>query len=62
MKNSTNWKKVIQNLIYSIYGGFIGALFGLYAIGNHNGKQLWWLAVLYGIIVIFIIWLTEFKN
>ena len=43
MKNKIDWKKTLENLIFTIYGGFVGAVFSLYATGTQTGKQLWFL-------------------
>jgi len=54
--------EIIQNFIFTIYGGFVGAIFGLYAAGQSTGKQLWFLIAFYGILVLIIVLILNRKK
>ena len=62
MKNKINWKRTLESFIFAIYGGFVGAVIGLYALELHTGKQALFLIFIYGIPVFLLVWLLNFTK
>ena len=62
MKNNLDWKKTLETFVFTIYGGFVGAVFSLYATGTQTGIQVWFLIFFYGVIVLIILCLLNLKR
>ena len=62
MKSDFHLRNTLKNIIFSIYGGFVGAVFGLYATGNHTGKQVWFLIFVYLIPVLILVYLIDLRK
>ena len=51
---------IIKDLLIAIFGGFVGALLGLYAVGNQQIGQVVFLVVFYAICIFFLIVILDF--